>query len=577
MNKLQFVLPFGAFVLMVGTSLAASGGFVIPGGASSNSILHAPGTTLDGQTIQKWGQSIDAANTAAAAAMPTATYTDGAGNITAPIASSVARIKGGYDKNDALDAKPTAGVMLADPNNPQGGGPQWTWNADYPNEPTLSYAMPGTNSMALQNWSPSAYVALTFRQPDYYNLQAGMMEHMAIGYGASLMLDHLRGYGFIEFSHFAKEGSSAINNTFEATAVGLQQSGVHFVNDTYQHMYGLLVKGSNQVKCVRTGDGDQPDANCTWPTGIEGQTIIAPHLFGWIQPGTTIVSGGGTNTITLSTPQAGVDQVGPVTENSTDGYFGDYLAFGQAVWTQEHFLDVNNFGDLRFYDHGGSANGGIYHTSMLDLARVENRIGMFNDHPVASLDIGNNADVNMIIGNDPNGYVDRAHWCSGAVVCTIAHPGSGDMDQTFWRVFGAGVNTLDWQWLTNPSRIALIEKNSNRIIMMFPMDGSSPDFFQAINITGGESDVSNGAFTDPDPGVSRDFKFGNKGIAVRGGTKTDVLTVTQYAALPELTEAEIIALVSPQDGWLANDADAHTMAVYENGAWHKIAVGDVIQ
>lgn len=59
----------------------------------------------------------------------------------------------------------------------------------------------------------------------------------------------------------------------------------------------------------------------------------------------------------------------------------------------------------------------------------------------------------------------------------------------------------------------------------------------------GEMHLSNNgvaSFVDPDSGVGRDAKFGNLGIAVHGGTKTDTLTITgdtvdanyAYASLP---------------------------------------------
>lgn len=41
-----------------------------------------------------------------------------------------------------------------------------------------------------------------------------------------------------------------------------------------------------------------------------------------------------------------------------------------------------------------------------------------------------------------------------------------------------------------------------------------------------EQHFANAYFADPDQGVSRDAKFGDRGIAVGGGTKTDTLTVT---------------------------------------------------
>lgn len=45
-------------------------------------------------------------------------------------------------------------------------------------------------------------------------------------------------------------------------------------------------------------------------------------------------------------------------------------------------------------------------------------------------------------------------------------------------------------------------------------------------------------FADPDNNVQRDAKFGDKGIAVTGGTKTDTLNVTTSASVPDTTTTD---------------------------------------
>ncbi|QHC34174.1 hypothetical protein [Komagataeibacter xylinus] len=54
----------------------------------------------------------------------------------------------------------------------------------------------------------------------------------------------------------------------------------------------------------------------------------------------------------------------------------------------------------------------------------------------------------------------------------------------------------------------------------------------------GEQRFASAYFADPDQGVSRDAKFGDKGIAVRGGTKTDTLSVTTSAYVPDTTATD---------------------------------------
>ena len=53
-----------------------------------------------------------------------------------------------------------------------------------------------------------------------------------------------------------------------------------------------------------------------------------------------------------------------------------------------------------------------------------------------------------------------------------------------------------------------------------------------------EQHFANAYFADPDQNVSRDAKFGDRGIAVKGGTKTDTLTVTTSASVPDTTKTD---------------------------------------
>ncbi|WP_139313003.1 hypothetical protein [Novacetimonas hansenii] len=54
----------------------------------------------------------------------------------------------------------------------------------------------------------------------------------------------------------------------------------------------------------------------------------------------------------------------------------------------------------------------------------------------------------------------------------------------------------------------------------------------------GEQRFASVYFADPDNNVSRDAKFGDKGIAVSGGTKTDTLSVTTSAYVPDTTTTD---------------------------------------
>ncbi|WP_146882044.1 hypothetical protein [Acetobacter nitrogenifigens] len=78
------------------------------------------------------------------------------------------------------------------------------------------------------------------------------------------------------------------------------------------------------------------------------------------------------------------------------------------------------------------------------------------------------------------------------------------------------------------------------------------------------------SFTDPDSGVARDAKFGQDGIAVSGGTKTDTLNVTTSAVLPFGTPASSSATCTA--GQIETDATYIYSCVATN-TWHRVSNG----
>lgn len=55
----------------------------------------------------------------------------------------------------------------------------------------------------------------------------------------------------------------------------------------------------------------------------------------------------------------------------------------------------------------------------------------------------------------------------------------------------------------------------------------------------GEQDFAYAYFADPDPNVQRDAKFGDKGIAVSGGIKTDTLNATKSTNVPDTGKSDL--------------------------------------
>lgn len=103
--------------------------------------------------------------------------------------------------------------------------------------------------------------------------------------------------------------------------------------------------------------------------------------------------------------------------------------------------------------------------------------------------------------------------------------------------------------------------------------------------TSGESHFAVGTFSDPDVGAARDAKFGNKGIAVSGGIKTDTINVTSgltttslltvaltYATLPSSPVTGQHIFCSDCYSKLREDGDTATgILVYWNGTrWNDV-------
>lgn len=105
--------------------------------------------------------------------------------------------------------------------------------------------------------------------------------------------------------------------------------------------------------------------------------------------------------------------------------------------------------------------------------------------------------------------------------------------------------------------------------------------------TNSESHFSNGTFKDPDLGVTRDAKFGNSGIAVTGGIKTDNINVTntltsktliipssKLSTLPSSPSLGMAYIVTDgrKPGELAG-AGSGAYCVYDGKEWMNVSTG----
>lgn len=132
------------------------------------------------------------------------------------------------------------------------------------------------------------------------------------------------------------------------------------------------------------------------------------------------------------------------------------------------------------------------------------------------------------------------------------------------------------------SSAALVYKHSGNTVFAVSDSGSLSS--SQIN-TNGESHFAAGTFSDPDVGSARDAKFGNKGIAVSGGIKTDTINVTSgltaaslltvahtYATLPSSPVTGQHVFCSDCYSKLREDGDTATgILVYWNGTrWNDV-------
>lgn len=102
-----------------------------------------------------------------------------------------------------------------------------------------------------------------------------------------------------------------------------------------------------------------------------------------------------------------------------------------------------------------------------------------------------------------------------------------------------------------------------------------------------ESHFSNGTFNDPDLGVTRDAKFGNSGIAVTGGIKTDNINVTNTLTsktliIPSATLSTLPSSPSIGMAYIVTDgrkpgesagAGSGAYCVYDGKEWMNVSTG----
>ncbi|WP_215763351.1 hypothetical protein, partial [Acetobacter sp. P1H12_c] len=188
-------------------------------------------------------------------------------------------------------------------------------------------------------------------------------EHGAIGYGPQLPWGATRGLTFWEISSF--DGTSS--TTLRSVPGIIQETGAHFTS--YQEAQVVFNYNTNTIEKL---DGS------VFPTGINGQVIVCQTTPDALNRTATIVSGAGTNTLTVS-QQIFVD--------SRDKTVGDLVRFGPTIYSQTDNMVSQSCGNWDYYRFQDAYDGIIYKLPYLSFDRIAGRVGINRPDPKTSLHV----------------------------------------------------------------------------------------------------------------------------------------------------------------------------------------------
>lgn len=299
----------------------------------------------------------------------------------------------------------------------------------------------GANVAAFQNDDPAGYSAITFRTQDVaYPAPAGASlyyEHGAIG------ASEPHAATFVEASRF----DTASTATLPPNAFWLLQTGGAFQNAAY----ATCTLTSGQPTITLTAGGN-------FPSSINGRTITDARVPGTrIPPNTTIVSGQGTATLTLSA-------------NALSSGTFVQLIYGTLTFGQYHVFDASSLNTIDWYTWAsGIARVDVY----FRMDRVNGRIGVgaftFQDVPTSELDV---------LGNATFG-TDRTQRFATAYVAPINIWDTGTRGLSWVKV---GVNTFRIEWDAAPSRIDFKDVLFSKQPLQLFMDGSGRAAVNLLNM-----------------------------------------------------------------------------------------------
>ena len=357
----------------------------------------------------------------------------------------------GLDPSGAVTAPVNSkSVLISDPLHSSFGGLLF----QYPSQNGSAYGNPYelrvlanaplNNPLRLENDYPTGLAAWSYAGWD--SALKNVHEHMAIGYGAGLTNGAWKDYNYIENSCYQTnpDGSPVASTTCPATDLLIQQTGAEYSQPPAEE-YALFTGGSSSVT-LKSGEN--------WPEGINGQVLDTPSAFGMLVPGTTVVSGAGTSTITMSSPA----------NAATGEAEGTLTRVGPTEYSQHDPIVFKGMGNLDFFAYVCAKWGNYVCGPFASFDFNHSRMGINNRHPQFPLDV-----VGAIVANISSAATDPNFAGSGAINAQVD---PGTPRNNVWNVYGVGINHFNVFWNLNPSRLDFVDSNGTATPFSIYMDGS---------------------------------------------------------------------------------------------------------
>lgn len=408
------------------------------------------GDTLDSMlTAQSANASAAAAaQTTANAAIPKSGNMDDAGNLIAPVNTSIAHLKG-----DVAN-----GLRISDPLH-VGQETRFYYDANL-SEFTIENAAAENNSVAIKNTNTCGLAANTY--VGYDQQYKRISEHAAIGWGPCLPYYNTIGQDYLEISRYpyAIDGYPDDIGNEAPPAFLIQKTGLEFIPYGMNEGYGTTAKGSSSITCV----------DCTWAQGIKaGQIVDLPNQPGVFPINTTVVSGAGTSTLVVSNA---------ATADLIDPAGGTWVRIGDTEYSQHDWFEDSPTGCLNFWTWGGAKFGAFYGKPFACFERNDGKVGFGGETaPSLPLDV-----LGGLGGNVSGKHPDRTFYGSQkAALNAQVMPGSDVTTNTLFNVFGYGTDRFVARWLTGPSRIEYQDGNTGETLWTMYVGSGSPQSRQTAH------------------------------------------------------------------------------------------------